>query len=66
MPKTPVEAASYRARESGTLLVVDFRRYREHRGNLLWADRILLAGRWTPLVRVRVRHSRVSDGATEI
>jgi hypothetical protein len=46
--------------------MIDLRRYRRHRGHLLRADRVLLAGYWTPLVRVRVRLPRASDGATEI
>lgn len=48
------------------LLVLDPRRYRRRVGHLLVAERLLLAGRWTPLVRVRVRQLRYADGGTEL
>jgi hypothetical protein len=66
MPRTTHELSEYRRRVSRTVLLVDFRRYRRHRGRLLCVDRILLGGRWTPVVRVRWRHPRAADGATEI
>jgi hypothetical protein len=49
-----------------TMLVLDPRRYRRHRGHFLHADRVLIGGMWTPLVRVRARVPRACDGATEI
>jgi len=62
----PNAAAVHRVQRHRSVLVLDFRRYRRHRGRLLRADRVLLGGLWTPLVRVRVRHPRMADGATEI
>ena len=66
MPKTLPDPTAYRHRGARTLLLIDFRSYRRHRGRLLCADRLLFAGRWTPVVRVRIRHPRAADGATEI
>jgi len=45
---------------------VDVRRYQHHVGAFVVADRLLLRGAWTPLVRVRLRHPRASEGGTEI
>jgi hypothetical protein len=59
----PVEV---RQRKPPTLFVFDPRRYRRHRGSLLFADRVFLGSVWTPLVRVRARWPRASDGGTEI
>ncbi|HET6817773.1 MAG TPA: hypothetical protein VFH66_11160 [Mycobacteriales bacterium] len=66
MPQPLPDLTPYRRQPARTVLLLDFRRYRTHRGQLLYADRILLAGRWTPVVRVRLRQPRAADGATEI
>jgi hypothetical protein len=55
-----------RTRKAPTLLVLDPRPYRRHRGQFLYADRVFLGSVWTPVVRVRARLPRASDGATEI
>jgi len=49
-----------------TLFVLDPRAYRSHRGFFLHADRVFLGPLWTPVVRVRPRLPRASDGGTEI
>ena len=58
--------AGYRRQVGRSLLVVDVRRYRSRRGAFLVAERMYLRGRWTPLVRVRLRRTRAADGGTEI
>lgn len=55
-----------RTRNPPSLFVLDPRPYNRHRGRLLHADRVFLGSVWTPLVRVRARLPRASDGATEI
>src|SRR5438270_10934028 len=55
-----------RGRKPPTLLMLDPRRYRHHRGQLLCADRVFVGAVWTPVVRVRARLPRASEGATEI
>lgn len=55
-----------RGRPSRAFLAIDLRPYRHRVGEFFIADRVLLRGSWTPLVRVRVRHSRAADGSTEI
>ena len=55
-----------RGRPSRSFFAIDLRPYRHRVGEFFIADRVLLRGTWTPLVRVRVRHSRVSEGSTEI
>jgi len=62
----PSEWQDARTEKPPTLLVLDPRRYRRHRGRLLHADRVFLGAFWTPLVRVRARVPRASDGGTEI
>jgi hypothetical protein len=59
-------AADHRVRRLRRMPVLDFRRYRRHRGRLLRADRVFVRGIWTPVVLVRVHHPRAADGATEI
>lgn len=65
MAQTLLDPTLYRHCAARTFLLIDFRRYRRHRGSLLCADRVLFAGRWTPVVRVRIRRPRAADGATE-
>ena len=65
VPAVPMGAAD-RTATPRALLLVDFRRYRRHRGQLLLADRLYLGRLWTPVVRVRVRRARAADGGTEI
>ena len=55
-----------RVQRPRSLLVLDVRRYNRHRGQWLIADRLLLGGRWTPLVRVRLSRPRIADGGSEI
>jgi hypothetical protein len=55
-----------RTQKQPSLLVFDPRRYNRHRGRLLHADRVFLGGMWTPIVRIRARLPRASDGGTEI
>jgi hypothetical protein len=55
-----------RQRTPPTLFMLDLRRYRHHRGQLIHADRVFLGSVWTPVVRVRARLPRASDGGTEI
>jgi len=55
-----------RGRPGRALVLVDVRRYQHHVGAFVVADRLLLRGAWTPLVRVRLRHPRASEGGTEI
>ncbi len=59
-------AHNARGRPSRSFLALDLRPYRHRVGEFFIADRVLLRGTWTPLVRVRVRHSRLSEGSTEI
>lgn len=55
-----------RKRNPPALFVLDPRPYTQHRGRLLHADRVFLGSVWTPVVRVRARLPRASEGATEI
>jgi hypothetical protein len=48
------------------MFIFDPRRYRQRRGQLIHADRVFVGPVWTPLVRIRARISRASDGGTEI
>lgn len=61
-----VAALAHRRRQQPSLIVIDPRRYRHHRGQLLLADRLCLGSVWTPFVRVRTRLPRASEGGTEI
>jgi hypothetical protein len=62
----PVAALPPRTRQQPSFIVIDLRRYRHHRGQLLLADRLCLGSVWTPFVRVRTRLPRASEGGTEI
>jgi hypothetical protein len=55
-----------RLRKPPAVFVLDPRLYAHHRGRLLHADRVFLGSVWTPVVRVRARLPRASEGATEI
>jgi hypothetical protein len=55
-----------RTRNPPALFVLDPRPYNSHRGRLLHADRVFVGSVWTPLVRVRARLPRASEGSTEI
>ena len=66
MPHMALDVTGYRDRVARSVVVIDFRRYQKHRGQFLCADRVKLVGRWTPMVRVRLRSPRAADGATEI
>jgi len=55
-----------RRQKPPSLFVLDPRPYTRHRGQLLHADRVFLGSLWTPVVRVRARLPRASDGGTEI
>jgi hypothetical protein len=50
----------------GSVLLFDPRRYRQHRGQFLYADRVFVGSVWTPFVRLRARVPRAADGGTEI
>src|SRR3954464_4849435 len=54
-----------RKRNPPALFVLDPRPYNSHRGRLLHADRVFVGSVWTPLVRVRARLPRASEGSTE-
>jgi hypothetical protein len=56
----------HRKRQPPALFVLDPRSYRRHRGQFLCADRVFVGSVWTPVVRVRARLPRASEGATEI
>jgi hypothetical protein len=55
-----------RTQKHPALVIFDPRLYRRHRGRLIHADRVFVGPVWTPLVRIRARVSRASDGGTEI
>jgi hypothetical protein len=55
-----------RTQKQPAMVVFDPRRYRRHRGRLIYADRLFVGPVWTPLVRIRARLPRASDGGTEI
>jgi hypothetical protein len=59
-------AATLRRKTPPSVVVFDPRRYRQRRGQLLMVDRVYVGPMWTPLVRVRLRQLRASDGATEL
>lgn len=61
-----IAVRGYRGPQARSLLFVDLRGYRRHLGRWIVADRMYLRGRWTPLVRVRVRVPRAADGGTEM
>jgi hypothetical protein len=65
LPTLDHAALLVRHEEAPSLFAVDPRRYRRHRGALLVADRVYVRGMWTPLVRVRARVARASDGGGE-
>jgi hypothetical protein len=62
---TETVATPLRRQDPPSILLLDPRRYGRHRGYLLVADRLYVRGRWTPLVRVRARVSRASDGGAD-
>jgi hypothetical protein len=55
-----------RTQKQPVMFIFDPRLYRRHRGRLIHADRVFLGNVWTPVVRVRARLPRASDGSTEI
>ena len=65
-PAVPRASRGDRKHSPGSLFLFDPRPYRQHRGQFLYADRVFLGSVWTPIVRVRPRRPRASDGGTEI
>lgn len=66
MVADPRAASDYRERQPRPMLAIDLRPYDHRCGRWLVARRLHLLGRWTPLVAVRVRRGRASEGGTEI